>query len=251
VLTAVGGGSGNTKLKTRYSISYSSWSSSPNSDGYYTYSLPLSPTIDTSVSPDVLIAGSSNTSQPTDTNKTMFGYVERCYLSGSTLTLYVKTKPTSDFYIWVEGVAGSGSGSIVGNVIQPNGASGGGTSFNIKFYKSDFSTNRTTFKLMTAEQESAMRNAIMTIMTSSIYRPNGSGFRIRNICDAICVPNAFTSIANVNIQGIYSSANTMATGISALNIQLADDFIVQVGITEDYYNDMASNDYLEFDFACM
>ena len=119
------GGSGNTKLKTRYSISYSSWSSSPNNDGYYTYSLTLSPTIDTSVSPDVLIAGSSNTSQPTDTHKTMFGYVERCYLSGSSLTLYAKTKPTSTFYIWVEGVAGSGSGSIVGNVIQPNGASGG------------------------------------------------------------------------------------------------------------------------------
>ena len=125
VLTAVGGGSGNTKLKTRYSISYSSWSSSPNSDGYYTYSLTLSPTLDTTVSPDVLIAGSSNTSQPTDTHKTMFGYVERCYLSGSSLTLYAKTKPTSTFYIWVEGVAGSGSGSIVGNVIQPNGASGG------------------------------------------------------------------------------------------------------------------------------
>lgn len=122
VLTAVGGGSGNTKLKTRYNVSYSSWSSAVNSDGYYTYSLTLSPTLDTTVSPDVLIAGSSNTSQPTDTHKTMFGYVERCYLSGSSLTLYAKTKPTSDFYIWVEGVAGSGSGSIVGNVIQPNGA---------------------------------------------------------------------------------------------------------------------------------
>lgn len=125
VLTAVGG-SGNTKLKTRYSVSYSSWSSTVNSDGYYTYSLTLSPTLDTTVSPDVLIAGSSNITQPTDTQKTMFGYVERCYLSGSTLTLYAKTKPTNTFYVWVEGVAGSGSGGIVGNVIQPNGESSGG-----------------------------------------------------------------------------------------------------------------------------
>lgn len=123
------GGSGNTKLKTRYSVSYSSWSSTVNSDGYYTLSLTMSPTLDTSVSPDVLIAGSSNTSQPTDTHKTMFSYVERCYLSGSSLTLYAKTKPTSTFYIWVEGVAGSGSGGIVGNVIQPNGAVSGGITY--------------------------------------------------------------------------------------------------------------------------
>lgn len=125
------GGSGNTKLKTRYSVTYSSWSSAVNSDGYYTYSLSLNPTITTSFSPDVLIAGSSNITQPTDTEKTMFGYVERCYLSSSTLTLYAKTKPTSTFYIWVEGVAGSGSGGIVGNVIQPNGSGG------IGYYETD------------------------------------------------------------------------------------------------------------------
>jgi len=117
---------GGTDLaKTRYTITATNWSNSPDADGYYTYTITLSPILDTTVSPDVLIAGSSNTSQPTDTHKTMFSYVERCYLSGSTLTLYAKTKPTSDFYIWVEGVNGTGSSDIVGNIIKPNEISGG------------------------------------------------------------------------------------------------------------------------------
>lgn len=162
------GGSGNTKLKTRYSIFYSSWSSSPNSDGYYTYSLTLSPTLDTTVSPDVLIAGSSNASQPTDTHKTMFSYVERCYLSGSSLTLYAKTKPTSTFYIWVEGVAGSGSGSIVGNVIQPNGASGGGAT------TIDISSNIAETQLVaTVINKSAVRygNVITFVLRGTFANP--------------------------------------------------------------------------------
>ena len=117
-------GGGNTVSKTRYQIASSSWSSSANSDGYYTATVSLNPSIGSS--PDVYVAGSADGTQPTDTQKTQFSYVKRCKVNGSTLTLYASSKPSSTFYIWVEGVNGTGSGDIVGNVIQPNGESSGG-----------------------------------------------------------------------------------------------------------------------------
>ena len=119
------GGSGNTVSKTRYQISSSSWSSSANSDGFYTLTATLNPAIGSS--PDVYVAGSADGTQPTDTEKGQFAYVKRCKVNGSTLTLYASSKPSSTFYIWVEGVNGTGSGDIVGNVIQPNGESSGGS----------------------------------------------------------------------------------------------------------------------------
>lgn len=125
---AFGSGSGNTVSKTRYQISSSSWSSSANADGYYTLTATLNPTIGSS--PDVYVAGSADGTQPTDTQKTQFSYLKRCKVNGSTLTLYASSKPSSTFYIWVEGVNGTGSGDIVGNVIQPNGdVSGGGINY--------------------------------------------------------------------------------------------------------------------------
>ena len=113
-------GGGNTVSKTRYQISSSSWSSSANSDGYYSKTISLSPSIKSS--PNVYIAGSSSTAQPTATQKRMYAMVERCALSasGATLTLYAKTKPTSSFYIWVEGEEGTASANLVGNIVSPN-----------------------------------------------------------------------------------------------------------------------------------
>lgn len=122
---AASGGGGNTVSKTRYQISSSSWSSSANADGYYTLTATLNPAIGSS--PDVYVAGSADGTQPTDTEKGQFAYVKRCKVNGSTLTLYASSKPSSTFYIWVEGVNGTGSGDIVGNVIQPNGESSGGS----------------------------------------------------------------------------------------------------------------------------
>lgn len=114
--------------KTRYTVTASSWSSSPNADGYYTLTVSLNPAIGSS--PDVYVAGSANGTQPTDAEKGQFAYVKRCKVNGSTLTLYASSKPSSTFYIWVEGVNGTGSGDIVGNVVQPNGAvSGGGINY--------------------------------------------------------------------------------------------------------------------------
>ena len=112
------GGGGDTVSKTRYSVSYSSgWSSSANSDGYYTKTISLSPSIKSS--PNIYIAGSSDTNQPTDTYKKMYSLLERCALSasGASLTLYATSKPTSTFYIWVEGEEGTASSSFVGNIV--------------------------------------------------------------------------------------------------------------------------------------
>ena len=120
-------GGGTTITKTRYTITSSSWSASANADGYYTYSVSLSPTLYTVVAPNVYIAGSTDSTAPTNTEKSMFAYVDRCRLAGySSLTLYAKTKPTSTFYIYVEGVNGLGSGNIEGNVIKTNEVSSGG-----------------------------------------------------------------------------------------------------------------------------
>lgn len=95
--------------KIRYTISSSNWSSSPNSDGYYTYSLTLTNPLSTSTSPNVYIAGSTDNTEPTATEKTMFGYVKRCNLSSTTtLVLYASTKPTSTFYVFVGAEGGGG-----------------------------------------------------------------------------------------------------------------------------------------------
>lgn len=119
----VGAASGSSIKKTRYTITASSWSASANADGFYTYTVSLSPAVKSS--PDVYVAGSTDSTQPTDAQRAQFGYVERCKVNGSTLTLYAKTKPTATFYVWVEGEEGTGSGDIVGNVVMPNSAGAG------------------------------------------------------------------------------------------------------------------------------
>jgi hypothetical protein len=145
------GGSGDTISKYLYTVNYANWSSSPNSDGYYTNAITLTHGLNTSIAPTITLGGSAYTSQPIDLHKTMFSYVERCYLSGGTLTLYAKTKPTSTFYVYIEGVAGSGSGSIVGNVIQPNGAvSGGGSGYKV------ITTKEITKSSMTYDSDSGV-----------------------------------------------------------------------------------------------
>lgn len=104
--------------KTRYTISSSNWSSSPNSDGYYTYSLTLTNPLTTSTSPNVYIAGASDSTQPTATESTMFSYVKRCNLSSSTtLVLYATTKPTSTFYVFVGAEGGGAVENLSNNII--------------------------------------------------------------------------------------------------------------------------------------
>lgn len=144
-------GGGNTVSKTRYQISSSSWSSSANSDGFYTLTTTLNPAIGSS--PDVYIAGSANGTQPTSTEEGQFAYVKKCKVNGSTLTLYATSKPSSTFYIWVEGVNGTGSGDIVGNIIKPNEVSGGGgtiTHDDIYIVKNDFTLNNDSYIYNTA-----------------------------------------------------------------------------------------------------
>ncbi|MBR5180092.1 MAG: hypothetical protein IKW90_15045 [Lachnospiraceae bacterium] len=99
------GGSGSTMSKTRYTISSSSWSASANVSGYYTYSVTLNPTLSTSFCPNVSLSGSSDSTMLTDTQKSMYDLVNYYdNTATNTLVLYAKTKPTSTFYIYVEGV---------------------------------------------------------------------------------------------------------------------------------------------------
>lgn len=103
-ISASGGGSGSTMSKTKYTISYGSWSSSANSSGYYTYTVTLNPTLNTDFCPNVSLAG-SGTSYPTDTHRSMYRMIRYfSHTASSSLTLYASAKPTSTFYIWIEGV---------------------------------------------------------------------------------------------------------------------------------------------------
>jgi hypothetical protein len=91
--------------KKRYTVTASSWSGSTDSSGYYTYTVTLSsPTLNTSYPPNVYIAGSGDSTFPTDTEKAAYALLENCNLTASsTLVLYAKTKPTTTFYVYVEG----------------------------------------------------------------------------------------------------------------------------------------------------
>ena len=97
-------GSGSVMSKNRYALSGSSWSSSANSSGYYTYTLALAVALDTNFCPNISLAGSGS-SVPTDTHKDMYRRINYFdHTSASSIILYAKTKPNSTFYIYVEGV---------------------------------------------------------------------------------------------------------------------------------------------------
>ena len=92
--------------KVRYTISATNWSATQDASGYYTYSVPLTTALNTTFSPNIYITGASDSVFPTSTEESQFDLLENyCNLaSSSSLTLYATTKPTSDFYIKVEGV---------------------------------------------------------------------------------------------------------------------------------------------------
>lgn len=94
-----------TMLKKRYTITATSWSNSVDSNGYYTYTVTLSsPTLATSYPPNVYIAGSTDSTFPTDAEKEQYALLEQCnHTATNSLTLYAKTKPTSNFYVYIEG----------------------------------------------------------------------------------------------------------------------------------------------------
>lgn len=103
-ISASGGGSGASMSKTRYTVYYSSWSTSQGG-GYYTYNLALSTQLNVNYPPNVYISGSGNTTEPSDTQKNMYDLLKVCNLTASNnLVLYAKKKPTSTFYIYVEGL---------------------------------------------------------------------------------------------------------------------------------------------------
>ena len=220
------GGSGNTVSKTRYQISSSNWSSSPNSEGYYTLTATLNPTIGSS--PDVYIAGSADGTQPTDTEKGQFAYVKRCKVNGSTLTLYASSKPSSTFYIWVEGVNGTGSGDIVGNVIQPNGAvSEGGFNLTliktIEFVKSDFGAEQSGGYRRANSGTAQIDDIYNLFFTKNIYivayEKNVGYYSIMAIANGIWIPIYFNDGNNkvtLRLDGGYTNSGDSNTFYRAL-----------------------------------
>lgn len=233
--------------KTRYTVTASSWSASANADGYYTYSVSLSPSVGSS--PDVYIAGSADGTQPTDTEKGQFAYVKRCKVNGSTLTLYASSKPSSTFYIWVEGVNGTGSGDIVGNVIQPNGAVSGG--FNktlIHSYtiaKSDFgavdsSGRRTGEKNITSDYNDIIGKTLYV----EFYETNYFGYwKKYMVCTPAIILNNYFSGQDYHTAAFYGDPSKYYGFAIELNPVAAEKLKIVIRVMDNYYsNSMPSDD---------
>ena len=92
-------------VKTRYTVSSASWSATVDTNNYYTYTLTLSPTLKTTYPPNVFLTGATDSTLPTATEEEQYGNLKQfCNLTAAnSLTLYAETKPTSTFYIYVEG----------------------------------------------------------------------------------------------------------------------------------------------------
>lgn len=90
--------------KNRYTVSSSSWSATANASGYYTQTVTLTTALSTSYAPNIYLSGSSDSTQPTASETSAYNLLDYCDLSATTsLVLYAKTKPTTTFYISVEG----------------------------------------------------------------------------------------------------------------------------------------------------
>lgn len=101
------GGSSKTSdiIKKKYLISNSSWSSSPDSDGYYEYTLNLKPQLDMSFAPNIYIANADDNKFPAETEEQQYNYIKYASLiTSNRLILYADQKPSLSFYIYVEGI---------------------------------------------------------------------------------------------------------------------------------------------------
>lgn len=91
-------------VKQRCTVASTAWSGSANASGYYTASITLTTALSTSYAPNIYLSGSSDSTLPTTAEMSAFNLLDYCDLSASTtLTLYAKTKPSTTFYIAVEG----------------------------------------------------------------------------------------------------------------------------------------------------
>ena len=90
--------------KTRYTITSSSWSSTVDANNYYTYTVTLNPTLDTTSAPTIYLTGANDNTFYTTTEREAYALLDQCNLTAAnTLVLYAETKPTDTFYIQVEG----------------------------------------------------------------------------------------------------------------------------------------------------
>ena len=105
VSTAASGGRGVIQ-KTRYTITAANWSNSVDAHGYYTYTISnLNPELDITYPPNVYLTGANDSTLPTSTEEEQYENLKQfCNLTAAnSLILYAENKPTSTFYIYVEG----------------------------------------------------------------------------------------------------------------------------------------------------
>lgn len=90
-------------------VTASNWSASPDANGFYTYTLNTYQNFHNEPTPKVYGSGANDTTLPTDAQAKAYeqiifpnGYVE--HYSVNTFKFYAKRKPTTDFYVVIEGI---------------------------------------------------------------------------------------------------------------------------------------------------
>lgn len=89
-------------------IAANNWTSVVDSNGYYTNTRPLPGVITSYSKPDIALTASSGNTLPTAAEAAAYNLIDYFYIpddiSAQSITVYAKTKPTSDFDIHVKGV---------------------------------------------------------------------------------------------------------------------------------------------------
>lgn len=95
--------------RIRRKVTASNWSASRDANGFYTYTLNAYQNFHNEPTPKVYGSGANDTTLPTDAEAKAYeqiifpnGYVE--HYSVNTFKLYAKEKPTTDFYVVIEGI---------------------------------------------------------------------------------------------------------------------------------------------------
>ena len=202
----------------RYTITASSWSASPDANGYYTYSLTTS-AYNTYKGVEMQNVGSADGVRATNAEKAAFNLVSDFYMANGTgvtdATLYAKTKPTTTFYIMLKGNYAARNAASSTKALDITTGCEITLSDGTSEYAFDGSTERTYER----------KSSLVTIPStgwSSVVDANGY------YTNTVTIPVINTRI-QPKVSPIGSTINTRPTSSEGAAYNLVDDFICADG----------------------
>ena len=170
----------------------SGWSNSRDADGYYTNAVTLSAELNTAYQPLIALVGASESTLPTNAQKTAFSLVDVFYFADGTnisqMTVKAKTTPTTTFYVAIFG----GDDTIT--VIEPT---------------------------ETAEVNCAVK--FLSTGWSSTVNASGYYSQSASMSDSV-VPNAVPDVSLIGSNGSNADYNALPTSAEASAYNLVDYF---------------------------